>query len=105
MRVCRIAVRNRKFFVAGHWQRLSGGAGGGLDSKDVKILQPASDRFRNFADQGGRSPPQTHREAHPRCKVRDKWIAVVFEVKFEAFGRKDSCTSCRPAILSRKRQC
>ena len=36
--------------------------GAALDSKDVKIFQSASDRFRHFADEGGHSPLKTHRK-------------------------------------------
>src|SRR6476646_12152427 len=45
------------------------------------------------------------RQTHQRSEVRDKRIAVVFEVKFEPLGRKYCCASRRSAILSCKRQC
>jgi hypothetical protein len=80
--------------------------GGRFNSEHVKkIFQPALGRFRQFADQAGYSPPKTHRKAHQRCKVRDKSIAVVFQVEFEPPGRKYGCTPRRPAIPSCKRQC
>ena len=87
MRVCRIAVRNRPedpILHSGLFARLSDGllvsAGGGFNSKDAKIFQSAFDRCRRFADEGGRSPPETHREAHQRSKVDDEQIAFVFQI-------------------------
>ncbi len=38
--------------------------GGRFNSERVKIFHPAFDRFRHFADQAGRLPPKTHRQAH-----------------------------------------
>src|ERR1700687_1337432 len=73
------------------------------NSKDVRIFQPASDRFRHFADEGGHSPPMAPRQAHQRSKGGDKGIAPVFQVEFDRPGRKYRCTSCRLTILSCKR--
>src|SRR5258706_13326996 len=67
----------------------------------VKILQPANDRFCQFAAEGGRLPAK----AHQRSEVGDKRIAVVFEVKFEPLARKYRCTSHRLAVLSGKQHC
>src|SRR5216684_9130071 len=46
-----------------------------------------------------------HCKMDQRSKVRDKRIAFVFEVEFEPLGRKDGCTSRRPAVSPGKRQC
>jgi len=59
----------------------------------------------HFADEGGSLPPMGRRQTHQRSEVRDKRIAVVFEVKFEPLGRKYCCASRRPPVLSCKRQC
>jgi hypothetical protein len=36
--------------------------GGSFNSKDVKIFQPAFDRFRHFADEGDHSLPMAYRK-------------------------------------------
>jgi hypothetical protein len=80
------------------------GTTGGFNSRDVKIFEPASYRLGHFADEGGGSPSMGRRQTQQRPEVRDKRIAVVFEVKFEPLGRKYCCASSRSAILSCKRQ-
>src|SRR5712664_1991602 len=85
--------------------RLLSSCGDRLALRNVKILQPAFDRFRHFADEGGHSLPMAHCKMDQRPKVRDKRIALVLQVEFESLGRKDGCASCRLAIPSCKRQC
>jgi len=85
--------------------RLLSSCGDRLALKNVKIFQPAFDRFRHFADEGGHSLPMAHCKMDQRSKMRDKRIAFVFQVEFEPLGRKDGCTSRRPAVSPGKRQC
>jgi hypothetical protein len=79
--------------------------GGRLGSKDVKILQPAFDRFRHLADEAGHPLPGTPCKAHQRAKMHDKRIAFVFQVELEPLGREYGRTSRWPAIPSCKRHC
>ncbi|MDR3490122.1 MAG: hypothetical protein P4M05_35240 [Bradyrhizobium sp.] len=85
----------------------------------VKIIRPASTtristrselavsihRLCHIADEGG------HALSAPLCKVlqptkpRDERVALVIQVEFDPLGWKYCRTACRPAILSRKRNC
>src|SRR5664279_2721661 len=70
-----------------------------------KSLRPPFDRFRHFANEGGRSLPCAPRKADRRCKLNDQRIAFVFQVEFEPLGQMYDCASRRPAIPSCKGQC
>src|ERR1700731_340259 len=74
-----------------------------IDSKGVKIAQPAFDRLPHSGDEGGYSPPRTLRKPQHGYEVHGKRITLVFQVEFDPTVRIDRCASSRPAIPSCKR--
>jgi hypothetical protein len=58
------------------------------NSKGVKALQLAFDRFGGFADQGGHPLPRTPCKAYQPANGFDQRIAVVFKVELESLGHR-----------------
>jgi hypothetical protein len=74
------------------------------NSKGVKALQLAFDRFGGFADQGGHPLPRTPCKAYQPANGFDQRIAVVFKVELESLGHRYCRASWRSAVFSRERQ-
>src|ERR1700722_1108817 len=67
-------------------------------SKETEVAQPAFDRLRPLADQGGRSLPRAHRKAHQRSEARGEWIARVFDIELKTGLQKHGGAPGRPGV-------
>src|SRR5271154_6491444 len=72
--------------------------GEGFSVRDRKALRGRLE-LRLFAGEAGQPPPKTHQ----RRQMRDKGIASVFKVEFEAGDWIDRRAPCRPALLPGER--